>query len=283
MKNIVVPCDFSTPSRNAFRFALSIAARSGGTIHLLHVIELPVLISPLPVAIPDYQGELRRELESNAEAELNKLSFEYNSEGIKVLHSIQFGALEKTLLHYIVTQDIDLVVLGSHGASGLRDIVLGSNAEKLIRHSPVPVFVIKDLFVGPITKIVLPVPYSQKHQSVFTEKVLELQEFFKATLHLLWVNTPANFTPDTETKKMLDQFIERWGVNRYATHIFNHRTEEEGILEFTRMINGDLIAMSTHGRKGLAHIVAGSLTEDLVNHTTNLVWTFAAENVHEPA
>jgi hypothetical protein len=61
----------------------------------------------------------------------------------------------------------------------------------------------------------------------------------------------------------------------YTINVFNHPNEESGIIEFTKMVKGDLVAMGTHGRKGLRHIMLGSLAEDVVNHTESLIWTYA--------
>jgi nucleotide-binding universal stress UspA family protein len=104
-------------------------------------------------------------------------------------------------------------------------------------------------------------------------KVKALQNFFKARLHVVWINTPINFTSDIVTHQRLNAFAKRFALKDYSNHIFNHRNEEEGIIKFTELIKGDLIAMGTHGRKGIAHLLNGSMAEDVVNHTERLIWT----------
>jgi hypothetical protein len=64
----------------------------------------------------------------------------------------------------------------------------------------------------------------------------------------------------------------------YTINIFNHTDEETGIMEFAKSIKGDLIAMGTHGRKGISHLLNGSLAEDVVNHYRGLVWTYSLKN-----
>jgi K+-sensing histidine kinase KdpD len=104
-------------------------------------------------------------------------------------------------------------------------------------------------------------------------KVKALQHFFKAHLHIVWINTPLNFSPDTNTFARLNAFAKRFTLKDYTVSVFNHTDEEMGILEFARLVKGDLIAMGTRGRKGIAHLVNGSLAEDVVNHSNSLVWT----------
>jgi K+-sensing histidine kinase KdpD len=109
-------------------------------------------------------------------------------------------------------------------------------------------------------------------------KVKALQSFFKAHLHVVWINTPLNFTSDSETTKRLEEFAKRFMLKDYSIHVYNARDEEKGILEFTNKVKGDIIAMATHGRKGISHLLNGSLAEDVVNHTKGLVWTYSLKN-----
>jgi hypothetical protein len=64
----------------------------------------------------------------------------------------------------------------------------------------------------------------------------------------------------------------------YTTNVFNHHNEEEGVIKFTQMIKGDMIAMGTHGRKGISHFLLGSMAEDIVNQTDRIIWTYTMTN-----
>ena len=106
----------------------------------------------------------------------------------------------------------------------------------------------------------------------------ELQKFFKAHLHLVWINTPLNFNSDAVTHKRLQNFAKRFGLKDYSIHIFNHYNEEDGIIQFTKFVKGDIIAMGTHGRKGITHLLNGSIAEDVANHTDSVIWTYTMKN-----
>lgn len=279
MKKILVPCDFSKPAISAFRFALDIAAQSRGTVHLLHVIELPVMHDTVLMPVLNFEEQLLKDLRKSAETRFKKITEKYTAEGVKVISKTQFGAVSRMISDYIEKESIDLVLMGSHGASGARELFIGSNAERMVRNSPVPVLVTKDYIKGPIKSIVFPNTFETENQEELITKVKALQSFFKAHLHLVWINTPLNFTSDTITKQRLEAFAKRFLLKDYTISVFNHTDEERGILEFTNAIKGDLIAMGTHGRKGISHLINGSLAEDLVNHTKGLVWTYSMKNV----
>ena len=160
----------------------------------------------------------------------------------------------------------------------MREFFIGSNAEKIVRNSPVPVLVMKDYYKGPIKNIVFPNTLETEHQEDLTMKVKALQAFFKARLHIVWINTPLNFTSDRVTRERLEAFAKRFMLKDYTINIFNQTDEEKGIVEFANSIKGDLIAMGTHGRKGFARVFNVSLAEDVVNHYKGLVWTYSLKN-----
>jgi nucleotide-binding universal stress UspA family protein len=279
MKKILVPCDFSKPAINAYRFALDVVQQSKGTVHLLHVIELPVLHDTVLMPVLSFEEQLLKDLKENAETRFEKITAKYRKDGVKVIFKTQFGNVSRMIQDYIEKESIDMVLMGSHGASGVREFFLGSNAEKMVRTSPVPVLVMKDYFKGPIKNIVFPNSLETEDQEDLVMKVKALQSFFKAHLHLVWINTPLNFTCDSETNERLQAFAKRFMLRDYTISIFNHTDQEGGILEFTSSVKGDLIAMGTHGRRGISHLINGSLAEDVVNHNRGLVWTCSLKNV----
>jgi nucleotide-binding universal stress UspA family protein len=277
MRKILVPCDFSKQATNAFRFALDIAAQSKGTIHLLNVIELPILHDSVIMPALNFEQVLFNDLKENAETRFKKITDKYKAEGVKVVVKTVFGAVSRMIQDYITKESIDLVVMGSHGATGARELFIGSNAEKVVRNSPVPVLVIKNYCKGPIKNIVFPNTLNTENQEDLTMKVKALQNFFKARLHIVWINTPLNFTSDSATNERLEAFAKRFMLKDYTISVFNHTDEEDGILEFADSVKGDLIAMGTRGRKGIAHLINGSIAEDVVNHNKGLVWTYSLQ------
>jgi nucleotide-binding universal stress UspA family protein len=170
-----------------------------------------------------------------------------------------------------------LIILGSHGAKGLREYFLGSNAEKIIRTSPVPVLVVKGSPSGTVKNIVFPNTLDTQHQTELIQRVKALQKFFGAHLHIVYINTPDNFTSDKFTHERLEAFVRKFSFKDFTTSIYNHHYEDEGIIQFTEKVGAEMIAMGTHGHKGLSHFVTGSMAEDVTNHVKAMIWTFVTK------
>ena len=97
---------------------------------------------------------------------------------------------------------------------------------------------------------------------------------FDAKIHLLMVNTVNNFMTTFDANARIKDFISGQTFKNYTITILNDTSVEQGILNFARDINADLIGVSTHGRQGIAHFFNGSISEDLVNHANRPVITF---------
>lgn len=74
--------------------------------------------------------------------------------------------------------------------------------------------------------------------------------------------------------KLIKEFVRFNELQNYTINIYNDKVEEDGIIYFAQDIEADLIALATHGRTGLLHLLSGSIAEDVVNHAKRPVWTF---------
>jgi len=273
MKKILVPCDFSEQAINAFRLALDIA-HTKSEVHLLSVVELPVMHDTVLMPVLSFEETLLQELREKAEKQFDAIRKKHEKEGHKIVTKVEFGVTSRMILDYINQHEIDLVVMGTKGASGVRELLIGSNAEKIVRGASCPVIAVKKYVdADSIKNIVFPNTLDQNQEDLVM-KVKALQHFFKATLHIVWINTPGHFSRDTDTFKRLEDFVKRFMIKDYTLNVFNDPYEESGVINFTHHIKADMIAMGTHGRKGLAHILSGSLAEDVVNHVDCPIWTY---------
>jgi nucleotide-binding universal stress UspA family protein len=269
MKKIIVPCDFSAPALEAVRFAADIARKNKGGVTLFHSIALPTAYdSSLVLA---FEADYMREMKSAAIIQLQKVRNKYIGSNIKSQIEVQFGDLQPRLQKAIKSGNYDLVVMGTHGATGLKEYTIGSNAEKVARNSSVPVISVRKAPVE-IKNIVFPVR-PDLDQEQLTMKVKELQNFFDAKLHVVFVNTPAIFRTDTETMPLLEKFAKRFMLKNYTLSIFSDISEEEGIINFSGTLKNGMVAMRTHGRKGIAHLATGSIAENVLNHISCPIWT----------
>jgi nucleotide-binding universal stress UspA family protein len=245
MKKIIVPCDFSEPAIEAFKFAIDLAKKSKGSVLVVKVIDIPIAYEA-SFGMPTYAFNLgmSKELEKDAKKSFDKLQQKFGKGYKKVKFFVVHGPASMMIRDFIEEKKPDLVVMGTHGASGLQEFFVGSNTEKIVRFSKVPVFAIrKAIPVSKIKNIVFPTSL-ELNQTDFIKKLMVVQAFFKAKLHILFLNTPFNFVRDNELKEYASHFKFR----NYTLNIRNDRYEPDGIIAFTNEVKADMLAMATHGR-----------------------------------
>lgn len=279
MKKILVPTDFSNHAEYALKVAAQIARQHGGEIYLLHMLEFPAHVNSDGIGESRAVGasadvpEVMFFMEKTRERFEETLNEPY-LQGINVIEAIQFERAFEGIITHSKKHNIDLIVMGSHGASGFHEMFIGSNTEKVVRTSDIPVLVIKkeEGNFNP-EKFVFASDFSDEIKKPFA-KVVDFANSFNAHLHMVFINTPNDFKSTHAAEKAMHNFAAQFQIKDYTTHIYNDVNVEKGILHFANSINADLIGMSTHGRHGLAHFFNGSISEDLVNHSVRPVITF---------
>ena len=282
MKKILVPVDFSKPSIIALETAVEIAKKAGTSVMALHVVE--------EAASDSYRisGEWRQDdwedriftlrLIEKAKKQLEKLVQEPRFSAVRVDGELRVGNAFHGMNAIITEQKMDLVVMGTKGHSKLEEMVIGTNTEKVVRHSRCPVLTVhKKPAVIDFKNIVYATAMS-KDEEVFSRIVKRTQNIYDSTIHLVRINTPADFQRDWIVKDQLFKFAKSLGLKNYTINVFNDLNEEEGIIYFGESINADLIAMATHGRTGFAHVMAGSIAEDVVGQAKRPVLTFVVKH-----
>ncbi|MGC3944467.1 MAG: universal stress protein [Chryseolinea sp.] len=282
MKKILVPTDFSKPAGIAIGVAADIAKKSGAELTLLHVIE-EVVGNSLNVegqvtADAGWEEKIfNLKLIEKAKKQMAKLSEDSRFEGVRLKTELRVGTPYHGMNKIITEKKVDLVVMGTSGRSDLEQMIIGSNTEKVVRTAGCPVLTVHN---KPATKEFKDIVYAtsmDKDEEVFSRIVRTTQQLYNSTIHLVRINTPANFQRDVLVKKYMQDFAKRLQLKNYTINVFNDVSEEEGIIYFADSINADLVAMSTHGRTGFAHVLAGSIAEDVVSHSRRPVLTFVTK------
>jgi universal stress protein A len=144
IRTILLPTDFSECANYALSYAAFLARHFSASIICVHVIEpvMPAvgytgLTEPLPIA------DLSEQLEESAERELPKLGECEDCEGLDIEEVIVHGDASAEIVRVAEERKVDLIVIASHGRTGLGRILFGSTAESIVRHAPCPVLVVK--------------------------------------------------------------------------------------------------------------------------------------------
>jgi len=276
MKKIIVPIDFSSHAEDALDFAIQFNQRIQGEILLLHVLELPA-------TSVNYGGDMtaataeviyRRELLDGISTKMHAWAQKVKDAGQQVAIRTAYGSPYKSIGKEVAEEGGDWVITGSGGASGLSEVFIGTNAERIIRFSPCPVITIKGKTnLASIKNMVFASDLSLEQESV-AAKAQEFQKLLNLNMHVLRVKTPHNFLTEKVAREQLEEFAERAGLVDYTLNTISAEFSEEGIVRFADEIHAGLIVMGTHGRTGFAHLIGGSRAEEVANHAKVPVVTF---------
>lgn len=282
MKRILVPTDFSKTSLIALDVACEIAKKGGAEVIALHVVEEPGSESfRITGEVPpkNFQDRLYTlKLLEKSKKQLEKLVFDPKYKSIKLDGEMRLGNAYHGMNTIIIEQKVDLVVMGTQGHSRLQEMIIGSNTEKVVRHSKVPVLSVHKKPTTVNFKNIVYATAMTKDEEKFSKVVKAAQAIYNSKIHLVRINTPGDFQRDRVAKDYMEKYAKKLGLKDYTINVYNDITEEEGIIYFADSINADMIAMATHGRTGFAHVLAGSIAEEVVSHAKRPVLTFVTKN-----
>ena len=274
MKRILVPIDFSKEAENAARVAANIARKTDSEIFLVHMLELPVTtIDPAEMNAISSEPQIIYFMKLAREKFEKFISLPF-FKGLKVVESVQFQHAFSGIITESEKNNIDLIVMGSQGASGLQEMFIGSNTEKVVRRSNIPVLVIKkEAEDFKVDDMIFASDFNKESKTTF-QRVVDFANLFEAKVHLLYINTIHNFNTTKNIEKRIAEFMDDFDFSNYTTTIYNDISIEKGILSYARDIDADLIALNTHGRSGLSQLFNGSIGQELANHALRPVITF---------
>ncbi len=281
IKRILVPIDFSKHSHNAFKFAEELANQSNAEVHIYHVIEAPS--ASFSEGSFNSEGQIEtsgsheeviftKSLVSKVKQRIHNIAAEAKHDHIKFHSHVEMGDVFRSIVGMAEDHNMDLMVIGTHGAQGMSEVLVGSTAEKLVRHSPVPVIAIKEDMDLTLRNLVFASEFNEDLSKVMPI-VKEIQRMFGSKLHLVRINTPNDFHSSRTMKHMMEEFVKKYDIDNYSINTYSDIVEEDGIIYFSEDINADMIIVPTHARKGIMHLLSGSIAEDVVNHAKRPVMT----------
>lgn len=265
MKKIIVPVDFSGHSEYALRIAADIARKNKAQLYLLHMLD----ISDQMISITE--GTKRRELMFFMQLATKRFEEFVDRDfmkGIKTTPVIKHFKVFEEVNNVAKEVEADLIVMGSRGASGVKGYFVGSNTEKVVRTADIPILVVKSetITFEPKT-IVFASNFDIENLGAF-KTIKKFAENYQAKLKMVYVNTPnANFKNTIEIRELMREFLNKASISNHSEDIliFNDYSVTEGILNAADLLRAEMIAIPTHGRKGINKLLAGSVGEDLAN------------------
>jgi nucleotide-binding universal stress UspA family protein len=288
-KVIMVPTDGSGFDREAIRTALRMAERSNAKVRLVRVLASDSFFGTTPDAhwMP-MSAELGHSERTSALSELYALATECRTEfKANITVDLHGGPVADVLQGYAKRHDVDLIVMSTHGRNGISRLSLGSVTDSLIRHTTIPVLVVRPStsYLNPqlgqaFKRIVVPLDGSALAEQILP-RVLTLGKLEDAEVSLLQVLVPQSYSQ----KELSDPDLPWWDkdVSLAQAYLFRiaSRLRRNGLIVTTDIVIGenvahaigdfasrekaDLIAIATHGRGGLARMLSGSVADAIMH------------------
>ncbi|MGD1842690.1 MAG: universal stress protein [Thermonemataceae bacterium] len=284
MQTILVPTDFSEEAGHALNLATDLAKKSNSKIILFHIVESPIHVynSYLGNIAGNKLIEQDKQQEAYVAAMLVIATRQLEEtaqkvEGVEVDTYIQVGHFYKNIAETITSKEVDLIVMGSQGASSLEEEYVGSNTDKVIRFAKCPVISVKQaVSLADIQQVALPLTLVGDEPAHLIKAVADFQKLTDAHLHLVRVNHLGSVLPHRVIHTRMEKLAKTYQIENYTTHIYSEDDVETGILHFAEDNQMDMIMMGTHSRTGLARVLSrkASIAEDVATHTKLLVWTY---------
>ncbi len=274
MEKILVPVDFSDYSDYALEVAAKLAKENSAEIVVLHMMGLSKAILA--------KDELQEMAEAKYYMKLAKKRFQKFLDkeylrGVKVMEIVQNYKIFREINNVAHEQGADLIVMGSHGTGGLGKVFVGSNTEKVVRTSDIPVLVIKKRMRDfKIREVVFACDFKIESSGAYNN-AMKMFKALNANVHLVYVNLPTEqFKSTAQLDKLMDDFLHAVDDGKNKDHVVYvcDYSIEDGIFNYGKKIKADLIATPTHGRRGLSHFFSGNISEDIAKHATFPVMTF---------
>ncbi len=278
---ILLATDGSAYAARAEGYALFLASVWGTGLDVLSVLEFLPGMNPAYPINDMYLDQLRKE----ADRHLSRLADRASSVGVSVRKHVEIGIPSEKIAAVAREHGDDLVVVGTHGRTGLEHVLLGSTAERVIRGAPCPVLAVRGIKAGAaepadasvpivVQRMLVPIDFSDCSLDAL-EYAVQVARRLNAAITILSVMEPVAYGLDfslahpSELEAKRTRLGERLrdltaavtGCGLQADGVLRGGLPVDSILDYARSQAVDLIVMGTHGRRGISHLMNGSVTE----------------------
>jgi nucleotide-binding universal stress UspA family protein len=264
MKRILVPVDFSTSAQNAAEVAILLAKRMEGTLFFLHFTptdEWHVSGTAVDQSLP-----VKNKRAGKATTSLAELVDRSSKEGVDAIPILVFDRGNEKVENYTTPYRIDCIVMGAHKVSGIREFIFGSNAQQILRHTHIPLLVIKNEISGlPFRHILFASTFTHLSLDALEQLVL-LARHFDSTLHLVYLNLSHHRVKQEEAREFMDMLTRPFSGAPMTIDVLETDDEEGAIGQLTERWNADLIAVHADEEDNPFQLFDHSVAEALVKH-----------------
>ena len=273
MKKILVPLDFSLQSEHAIKLASKIANETDIEVFLLHMAKIPEghvdMGSGSDFGVPQSMHYIQKVKEK-----ILNFKTQFFNESITVKYAIRFEEPYDGILKFSARVKPDLIIMGSKDKSIIDELLVGSLAKKVARGTKIPILAVnKDPKDLKIKELVFVSNFEEENRKSF-EVLLDFTEKFGSKIHLLNVNTMNKFRSTKRAKQKMKAFLQKYKTPQHSINIYNDESIEKGVANFSKEINADIIALSTHERSGISRLFSKSISKSISKKSLKPLFTF---------
>jgi nucleotide-binding universal stress UspA family protein len=260
MLNILVPTDFSDLSKVAMRYAIDMAKKMNGKVTLLHVIDTAQHASSMRLRLSSLIDELVKMAEEDFEAVLNEAN-KLNRGGKPIKYSIELGStFVDAVAKFAKKHKANLIIMGTHGASGLKRVVMGSNTASLLEASNVPVLAIPS---GSVFKKFRSVVYATDLLNTAKEfkTLLSIVSKEKPLIHIIHVAPDKKAATVAEGK--IDKVVIKSGYKNVLVRVLVNENTSAAINTYVKKLKVDVLTMFPHKHGFFEKLFKPSVTKQL--------------------
>lgn len=274
MKKLLFPTDFSETANNAFVYALEMAKSIDAEVVVLHVYDLPsVSFGEVPVTLVEIYDSIELNNFENFKDQiphLRKIAEKHQLENVKMSHVLRHGDLVRIMKEICHEEHIDMIVMGTNGASGLQEMFLGSNTGNAIVNVPVTLLSVPNQAkYEPIKNIGFTTTFNDQDR-VALHRVIAIAKKFNSKVKCLAVRTH-NFGI---TEEGIDYWKSEFKNEPVEFFVIPHDDVKETIMDFVEHQDIDLLAMVTQKRNFFEELFTHSLTQKLSYHMETPILAF---------
>jgi nucleotide-binding universal stress UspA family protein len=273
MKKILVPIDFSIQSEYAIKLASKIAKNSESQIYLLHMVEIPSGTIDMGAGSNFGVPQSMHYIQKVKERMINIREKFFGSDN-NVKYAIRFETPFEGIMKFSQRKDPDLIIMGSKDLSIIDEVIIGSLVKRVANRTKIPVLAVnKDPKDLAIKDLVFVSKFEEEDRKSF-DILLDFSQTFGSKIHLLNVNTMNRFKSTKKAKQKMKAFLEQYETPSHSINIYNDDSIENGIVNFSKEINADVIALSTHERSGFLRLFKRNISNSIAKKSLSPVFRF---------
>jgi nucleotide-binding universal stress UspA family protein len=269
---VVIPTDFSVQAEYAYLMVKNLESKIPIDIHFLHVMQVPDTVTMDVEGNVFTCGEIDSTfIETQRDIALRKLNNLKTLYGSDINVHLKLGKTTDSTLAFAKENKIDLIVMGTKGAFGLKEKLSGSSTQMIARKSSIPILSLMcDRSDLKIENILLVHDFS-KPEKLDLNVMQKMIDNFGCNLHLLHILSGSSLHLKESFEQKAEEFAKLNNIKSYEFHTVSDKDVESGVIHFNQMHDMDIICIGTHGKGGFFHT---SATEKLINHLFKPIISF---------